>query len=80
MFRQTNGCLFPPVPHLWEKLRLSLGKAPLFHQVLFTDLDLDVNELGGNVSWEQPALDTSLITHYLVRGMGRWGCGGSAKI
>eukprot|EP00435_Cladocopium_sp_Y103_P019251 s1118_g4.t1 len=34
--------------------------------VLFTDLDLDVNELGGNVSWEQPALDTSLISHYLV--------------
>ena len=35
-------------------------------QVLFTDYDLDVNELGGNISWQQPSLDTSLISHYLV--------------
>ncbi|CAK9089437.1 Uncharacterized protein SCF082_LOCUS43207 [Durusdinium trenchii] len=37
--------------------------APL--AVLFTDYDLDVNELGGNISWQQPSLDTSLISHYL---------------
>ena len=63
----------PPIPHIfhWKKIGHKPPWESCHHpwQVLFTDLDLDVNELGGNVSWEQPALDTSLITHYLV-GMG----------
>ncbi|CAE7214188.1 unnamed protein product [Symbiodinium sp. CCMP2592] len=35
-------------------------------QVSFTDLDLDVSQFGGNLTWQQPSLDTSLITHYMV--------------
>ncbi|CAE7217945.1 unnamed protein product, partial [Symbiodinium microadriaticum] len=35
-------------------------------QVSFTDLDLDVNQFGGNLTWQQPSLDTGLITHYMV--------------
>eukprot|EP00439_Symbiodinium_sp_Y106_P052355 s5200_g7.t1 len=35
-------------------------------QVSFTDLDLDVSQFGGNLTWQQPSLDTALITHYMV--------------
>ena len=35
-------------------------------QVQFTDYDLDVNQLGGDILWQEPALDTNLISEYLV--------------
>ncbi|CAE6911966.1 unnamed protein product [Symbiodinium natans] len=41
-------------------------------QVSFTDLDLDVNEFGGNLSWQQPSADTALITHYRAALLNRW--------